>query len=504
MPYDATDFPPTEELARIKTEDDYFALLNCEAYDYAGLTNKGVFRLKEYFSNDKAKAEILAKALNIAPAIVDAGTDFLFGEPFKVEVDGENTGVQEKIDAFIERNNLQERMEESSQLFQAIGHAHFKMYAKNGEAYIEETPYSYWFPNWSGIPNGHDPDNVRIVVYITRVDGGGKKTPYVYVEDYYTVTDVTGKRSAWISYALYQEKIGKKLGDQVPLFPEMIPTGDNVTISPDQMTYMQDTGLEELPLVTINLRKTVLHRHGISIYKRIMPLLEEMNDRLTQVSIQFLKHLNAKLQIPEGAVARDPKTGKVQNADMEVLLAKEGEPDAKYITNENPLIEQAFVHMDKVIRMIAKLTKTPDSFLAEDEKGGVEKAEALKTRLMSFLKRIRNYQRKYDDAVKKIVRMALKIEGVEKADEIPLKIRFDLGLPKDWEYDVAVWGDALDRGLAARETAVARFQGISGDELDEELGKIDTEEEERMKSRVAELVAGVGNNNQNDNNGDQE
>ena len=36
---------------------------------------------------------------------------------------------------------------------------------------------------------------------------------------------------------------------------------------------------------------------------------------------------------------------------------------------------------------------------------------------------------------------------------------------------------------------MGRFQGIEGDELEEELSRIDTEEEERTKARMAELLA---------------
>lgn len=497
MPFPRNDFPSNEDLERISIEDRYFKLLNSDAYDYEGKTDKGVFRLKEFFSNDEKKARILAKALNIAPLIVDVGTDFLFGEPFQVTVEGDkNSKTQQAIDRIVEDNHLQERMEESSQLLQAIGHTHFKLFGKDSEAVIEEIPYTYWFPNWSGVPNGADPDNVRIVSYLTHSDENGISKKYIYIEDYFMEAD-----TAVIEYSLFEDKSGK-IGDAVLLETlDLVPQGDNVEKvmldsdgeAVETLRYRQDTGLDELPLVTINLRKTVLQRHGQSIFKRVMPLLEELNDRLSQVSIQFLKHLNAKIQVPEGSVVRDPKTGRVQSSDIEVLIARAGEPDARYITNDNPLIEQAFKHMEMILREIAKLTQTPDSFLLPDEKGGAEKAEALRTRLMNFLKRERRYQRKYDAALKKLLRIALKIEGVKNADALTLSVSFDQGLPKDWEIDERVWGNALDRGLSSRETAVSHFQNIEGEELDEELKRIATEEEEQSKARVASVLEAAEN-----------
>jgi hypothetical protein len=499
MPYDVKDFPSSEELERVAIEDRYFKLLNSDAFDYEGKTDTGAFRLKEFFSNDKKKAEILAKALNVAPLIVDVGTDFLFGEPFQVAIEAEGKEkTEKKITRIVDDNRLQERMEESSQLLQAIGHVHFKLFGKGNEAVVEEIPYSYWFPNWSGVPNGADPNNVRIVSYLTHQQPDGVAKKYVYIEDYFME-----EKTAIIEYALYEDK-GGKLGDPVALETlDLVPKGDNVQkvveksesgTETETQRYRQDTKLDELPLVTVNLRKTVMQRYGQSIFKRIMPLLEELNDRLSQISIQFLKHLNAKIQVPDGSVVRDPKTGKVQSSDVEVLIAKAGEPDARYITNENPLIEQAFKHMEMTLREIAKLTQTPDSFVLEDEKGGqAERAETLRTRMMNFLKRVRRYERKYDEAIKDILRIALKIEGEKDVDKLAMSVTFDQGIPKDWESDERVWGDALGRGLASRETAVGRFQGIEGDELEEELSRIQDEEEEAMKSRVQETLAAMGN-----------
>ena len=494
MPFSTKDFPSTEDINRVASEHEDYKLYDCSALDTEGNTDRGKFRLKEFFENDAKKAKLLDIALNLAPLIVDTGTDFLFGEPVMIGEDGEGT-LQTKIDEIMERNNLHAKFAESSALFQTVGHTHFKLYAKDNKAMIEEIPYSYWFPNWASVPLGANPDNVRLVAYLNNVENG-VTTKYIYIEDYYMEGTAKIAKSLWTDQ-------GGKIGQQVDLAKLDIATTGTL----NGMTAIEDTELPELPIVELHVRKTALQRYGQSVLKKVRPLLNEINDRLTQLSVQFLKHLNAKLQIPDGSVARDTKTGAIRRVDMEVLIARAGEPEAKYITNENPLIEQAFVHLDKLIRAVAKLTQTPDSFLTEDEKGGVEKAEALKTRLMAFLKRIRLYQTRYEAAIKKLVKLALMIEGVKGADKAQLVITFDTGLPKDWEYDEKVWGDAVARGIASKETAVSRFQGISGDELKEELARIE-EAEEKALTQLMEQTAqepdgekppfGKGNDNPKD------
>jgi len=482
------NFPDSAELNRIAELDDFYKLYQCDVYYHDGTTDRGAFRLQEFFSNDTKKSEILAIALNIAPLIADVGTDFLFAEEVKIEVDEEVKGrekLQKQIDEIIERNNLLEKLDESSTLFQVAGFTNFKIYrGEDGKAVVEEIPYDYWFPNWSGVTVGGEPKNHRIVVYLDQVNDNNVTEKFVYIEDYYLEGEEENQKCV-IEYSLWKEGTGRKLGDQVSL-DELGLKPANAELKKTEgekktLTAVQRTDMTRLPFASVHHRKTVKERYGISIYKRVVPLLNELNDRLTQVSLQFLKHLDPLLQLPESAILRDAKTGKIQRVNLEVILAKQGDPDAKYVTNENPQIEQAFKHMERVIRSIAKLTQTPDSFLMEDEKGGVEKAESLRVRLMSFLKRIRRYQRKYDKAIKRIISLALEAETKKKQEEVPLNITFDLGLPKDWRYDEEVWGSALERGIASKRKAIARFQGVEGDELESEIKEIEEDEKKMPK-----------------------
>lgn len=476
-----SDFPSTAELERVHEEHKLYQLYAGTALDPEGKTDLGKWRLKEFFENDAKKALILDRALNVASIVVDCGTDFLFGEPFKASLEKKDDGVErqpeKKLRQIIERNDLRNKLRQSSTLGQSVGHAHFELWRDDKkQAVIQEVPYPHWFPDWSGVMQGQEPEKVRLAFHLTNVDADGKETRYLYVKEYRKEgTTFVCEKSLW------EEKVGK-IGSQKPL--SLL----GISIAPGARTQgmyaIEDTGLEEMPLVTVNMRKTAMERFGQSQLRKVQTLLRELNDRITQLSIQFLKHLNAKLQVPEGTVVRDEKTGGVKSVNLEVLIARAGEPEAKYITNENPLIEQSFEHINGILRQIAKITQTPDSFLVEDEKGGVEKAESLKVRLMAFLKRVRFMESVYDPAIRKLLGLAYVIEGGKPEELEKLTLTFDNGLPKDWEADVTVWGEALASGLASPETAVSMFQGIEGKELDEELARIKAKEEQMMKSQL--------------------
>ena len=472
----------------MKREHELYCLYACKDTDPDKTSDRWKFKLKEFFDSDEQKAKLLDVCLNVAPVIIEAGTDFLFGEEPKIEIVGVNDtdpkALQAKADAIIQRTDLLRKVSENCDLTQSVGHGHFKIYVEKDEACVQEVPYSTFFPEWDGVPMGEESKNPRIACYITASEGGITKR-YIYVEDYYMENGV-----CVIAYSLYEDVNGK-IGSQVPLAKLKLDAGKAGDLDA-KGTLIQKTELDEIPVVSINLRKTALDRYGRSVLERVKPLLEELNNRLTQVSLQFLKHLNAKLQIPDGSIERN-KDGSVKSTKLEVILAKAGDPDSKYITNDNPLIEQAFVHIEKILRKICKITATPDNFLTEDEKGGVEKAEALKVRLMQFLKREKSLQTTYRQAIKKILILALKAEK-QKVDKIDVKVTFDPGLPKDWEVDVRVWSEALSQGLASSDTAVGRFQGIEGDALKEELARIKKEEEAKQQSLLAQADAQLNAN----------
>jgi hypothetical protein len=470
MPFNAKDYPPSEDIDRIALEDEFYRMYKADSEDPQSARFK--MRLRNFFEDDQDKAKVLDIAYHIAPLIVDIATDFLFGEPVSIEADTKNEADQVWLDEVIKRNNLQTRLAESSALFQTVGHAHFKLYRSEDKCSIEEIPFDYWFPNWRGVPLGGQPESYQIVVHLKDSENPLKK--YIYIEDWYM------EGTAKVAKSLWMDK-GGKIGDQVPLSTlGIVPSVGAVM---EDMTAVEDTKLDEIPIVYLNIRKTAKDRHAESILKKVRPLLHELNDRMTQLSLQFMKHLNAKLQLPYNAVSRDPKTGRIQREDLDVLLAQEGDKDAKYITNENPLIEQAFTHIENTLRAIAKLTQTPDDFIVGAEKGGVEKAEAIKVRFMPLLKRVRFYETQYEQAIRAMFRIAGKIEGKK---EIPLIVTFDAGLPKDWEHDVRVWGDALSSGLASKETAVGMFQGLEGDELIREMERIKGDERLMMGRLVAD------------------
>jgi len=472
-------FPSDEDINRIKEENGYYRLYKSILFNFDDTTDKRTkFLLSEFFADDREKMKLLTVAMNIAPSLVRAGTNFLFGKKVKIEVSDDTEGksagaaqpgqeptVQARIDRIVKNNKLHKKLKASSRMLQAVGHTQFKFrkgLGPDGEtaAIIEEIPFDSFIPKFDGLMVGAEPSVYYVVAYLSKTNAvGNGQEKYIYVEEH-----AVGS----IEYSLWKDQ-GGKTSEQVPLdtLVGLLPEGATLA----GLTAVQRTGLTENTILQLDCDKDVKDRVGVSILKQVEPLLNEINMRLTQVSLQMLKHLDPLLEMPATAVPLN-KDGSVDRKKLEILFTQAGDIPSRYVTNDNPLIEHTFAFLRSLVLAACKLTDTPPEFVWESEKGGVESAESIKSRFMLFFMRVDNYRDEYDDGLKRMSELALRIEGVTVPDDAEIKNTFDYGLPRNLEVDGTVWGQAVLNGIASVETAVRQFQGLEDDLLDEEMKRI--------------------------------
>lgn len=507
MPIVKGKFPSDKDRARFKEESRYYKLYKCEVYDKD--EQKGVFRLKELFANDKDKKEILTIAMNLPSIVVDVTVAFLFGEKVDVKVEsGEDSVWQKRVDRIWKDNDLDETLKQSGASFEFAGHTQFMVRAIPREnkvkdapemqAVIDEVAFDNWLPDFSGVVQGGKPTTVYIISYISKeIEGKLQPERYLYVQEF-SMQQQEGqeKKTAVIKHTLWREQDGKaqeqvnfnRLPGLAEAIGEPIKKNENgEEISNEEI--VQNTGLNELPVFQIDTKKTVKDRFGKSIYKPAMPIFEEVNDRTTQISLQFWKHLDPIMQLPKSAVPVNKK-GKALKRKLDIILTEEGMPDAKYVVNENPMIKEAMDFLKSLIHSAAKETYTPPDLMFESEKGkAVESDETLKTRWLMPLKKYKDYQGTWKKALERALKLALKFEypnEQEKIDELEFSFNFDIGLPEDMLKKAQYLSSAVQSGLMSMETAVGMLLGLEGDQLKEEMERI------RQDQKLLPIFAGVG------------
>ncbi len=449
-------FPINDDFTRV-------AKLNNFYFVFKGLHSK-VFKLKSYFEEDHRKRTLLYLAYNVGQIISLTAADFLFGEQLKIqtnEADAQKP-LEGKINKIVQENYLDEKLYQSSVIQDVAGFTVFTIRQKDNVAIIEEVPYDNYFPDFTGVRLGEDPQTIVIASYVDIVNPKNNKKETFLYKQIHTV----GK----IAHELWTTTPDMKQSEKVQL-----------AIYSTDLPEEESTELDYIPVFQIDNFKTVKERFGISTYESVMNLFEELNDRITQISVQLIKHLNAKVAVGEGVLT---KKGEIDN-DQELFLVEKGDIVPQYITNSNGLIEEGFKQIEGILRQICTVTQTPTTFLGLDDQGGAEKVETVKIRMASFLKKIKRKQRSYEAKLVDILKTALFFEGTKKfPDNTEIKFVWDYGLPRDLLTEAQTHQILVESGIESVETAIRELKDLDGEALAQELA--------RIKSHVDQKAPAIG------------
>ncbi len=454
-----TQFPTTEDFARVSKLNNFYNV-------FKGLHSK-VFKLKSYFEEDQKKRTLLYLAYNVGQIVSLTAADFLFGEQLKIQTneDDAKKPIEGKINKIIQGNYLDEKLYQSSVIQDVAGFTIFTVRQKDNVAIIEEVPYDNYFPDFSSVRLGEEPKKVVIASYVDIVNPKNNKLETFLYKQIHTI----GK----ISHELWTTTSDMKQSEKVEL-----------AIYSSELPEEESTELDYIPVFQIDNFKTVKERFGISTYESVMNLFEELNDRITQISVQLIKHLNAKVAVGEGILT---KKGEI-DSDQELFLVEKGDIVPQYITNTNDLIEEGFKQIEGILRQICTVTQTPTSFLGLDDQGGAEKVETVKIRMTAFLKKIKRKQRSYEAKLMNILKTALFFEGTKKLPEnVEINFVWDYGLPRDFLTEAQTHQILVESGIESIETAIRELKDLDGEALAQELERIKNQLMESQKTPQMEL-----------------
>jgi hypothetical protein len=443
-----TQFPTNDDFNRVAKLNNYYNV-------FKGLHSK-VFKLKSYFEEDTRKKTLLYLAYNVGQIISLTAADFLFGEQLKIQTNEseDQKPMEKKINAIIQNNYLDEKLYQSAVMQDLAGFAIITVRQKDKVAIIEEVPYDNYYPDFTGVRLGEEPRQIVIASYIDLINPKNQKKETFLYKQIHKLENGKGK----IVHELWTTTPDMKQSQltELALFSADLPAEE-------------DTELDYIPIFQIDNFKTVKERFGISTYESVMNLFEEINDRITQISVQLIKHLNSKVAVGEGVLSKKGEMDSTQD----IFLVEKGDIVPQYITNSNPLIEEGFKQIEGLIRQICTVTQTPASFLGLDDKGGVEKVETAKLRMAAFLKKIKRKQRSYEAKLLDILKTALFFEGAKKfPDNVDISFLWDLGLPRDLFTEAQTHQIMIDSGIESTETAMREMKGLDGEALQNELERI--------------------------------
>jgi len=433
-------FPTSSDFARIAKYQKYYKLFKGD--------HDEVFQIADYLKRDISKRELLYLSCNFAGLISKISADFLFLEPLKIDVRDNKT--EEILRDIYQGSSLQTVLYQAALTQSYAGTAWLKVHFDGQRPVISEVPPELVFPEIDQADVGKGPQKITIGYFLEI----GERE-YMF-QEIHTPGQITNK--------LFSVDGDGQIDKEVSL-----------RLYRDDLEEEIETGLSYIPIFKISNFKTGREFFGFSDYHDLESLMADLNERVTQISNQLNKHMNAKLAVPEGVL--DEK-GEVANANFEMVEIRGGESGAmipRYITNENPQIENGFRQIDNLLRLLAMFSETSDVLLGLDAKGGVEKVGALRLRILRTLAKIARKRNFFDAAIKKALYCALDFYRVHVDSSIePVYPQIVWGnpLPEDSLEKAQIEEIRLRSGNASLESSLRRLDSLEGESLKKEISLI--------------------------------
>lgn len=200
----------------------------------------------------------------------------------------------------------------------------------------------------------------------------------------------------------------------------------------------------------------------------------EISNRLRQCSVILDRHAEPPMNVPSGTLDENSGLDIRRRKVFEKGVNSEG---ADYVTWQSQLVE-AYNEIDRLTDIILLLTETPGALWGRDKAGEAASGRALKFKLLSGLGKARRTGGMFREALAAAVRLALRREDIlsgRTVSEYQIKIELSQTVIAD-DMELAEYAAKLRAAnLISTARGVELTQKITGNELDDEVARIDAE-----------------------------
>ena len=235
---------------------------------------------------------------------------------------------------------------------------------------------------------------------------------------------------------------------------------------------------------------------GVDDLSELIPLFDELNNRLTQIASILDKHSDPALVVPAGTMGEDEFGNPVFNIAHNKVFEIDGQDDAypKYIT-WNGQIYEAFQEMEKIIEMIFAISEIPSVVLGMGDAGtSGSSGLAIKFMMNSLLAKVNRKRQYYDKAIKEVLNLAQLLEvtlGDKKYKIGTPVLMFQDGLPQDYMETANIMATRTNGSQTMSvKTALMTFEGLTEDQADAELKRIKEEKEANTPPALLDVSNG--------------
>lgn len=454
-------FPSSAQFALIRQIEH-----NAQLYDGE---HAAIFGIKDYFIDDTKKLRKLYIAANLPAMITDYFADMMIGEGLTYSIEDDET--QKALDVIVDNNALDEMLLEvaQDQSYAGFGVIRVRQTDETTEpkVVVESVDPQEYFPTYD--IRDRRRTNPTAVVLATWMDDptGLHKAGIIYKTVYKREgVKVTVSYEVWSQATDKTEKANlSSTAAYVALYPEIA-----------REPIVLDKA-KRIPVWEVSNTRTRKNPLGKSDYKDIEGLVQEINDRLTQVSIQLIKHMNARMAVPAGWLGdEEGEDNRPKPHEIDMFEMNQGDPEPKYIVNSSPMLDQGLTFIDKIVLMALGIAKVPPELLnvGDAVAGANLKVEAMRIRMFPTMRKIHRKQNAMRPSLEQALNYALALDGKAK-EGLSVSVSFDDVLPVDMLQLVTQMVERKTAGLISTRTALEEMDGLTDEEAQAEMERIEEE-----------------------------
>lgn len=434
-------FPNATEIERINTLEKFDKLYENRQREILPLHQI----IKKQYKNNE---DIIYLGHAIPAKIADFYGDFVQGDVNRMTLDYDDDDANvETFENIVIDNEIEERINDWATQQSISGYCVLLAYVVDGRIVIQDVDPDQYFPQSDGS-----------VIFAT------------YFRDYKTLNEAVTDHSQadLLLYTQHYTEANGKVVIERKVWSTDVDGKAKEDLGEEKLKmYFDVEALETLdvdtiPVVQIDNGRKTKYGYGKSDFADIIPQLTEINERRTHIATQLLKNLDAKIELPERADMKNDD-GSLKYFEF-IMRADKDEPETRYVTNDNPLIEATEKHIMSQIQMISFLTDVPVWGLTENS--SPEKVESMKIKLFAALRRTDRKRAKMNRGIEKLIEISFKLLGKEMNGKIVLQ--FSTVLPTDDLVDAQVEEIKIRSGLSSARSAMKRLENYTEEELDKE------------------------------------
>ena len=305
----------------------------------------------------------------------------------------------------------------------------------------------------------------QILTYYEQDSGRNKKQKYIFVQTYQK------ENGQWLlNNDLYLRDVQSPIFSQNNMGSGIVGKKVPLTSIPQTQTFAEQVTFDKNPIYIVHNRKRG-QRYGSSEIAKVRSLISTIELQAVNIQDQLLKHLKAKIVLPTTMYLSnkvEKNGGKLDVSQLEAILTEAGMPDPKWLIQENPMIDKAFVYIDNCLKQIATELRIPGEFFQLKVQTGTESTDSKKLRMSNFFAKIDNARKKITKAY--VYFMDLK-SGLDSDYEIE-DVVYPPIIPESKSELSKELAIAKDSGLISQVRAIMKYNNFSREEAEAELAAI--------------------------------